>query len=96
MEVITVITPHVEHVPDDDSSFFWGKTHHFSRSFPWFSPCFNQGLQPEGLAAAARTRDTRDTRGGGGGDGKTHGKPWENPWGIFQENHGKTGMTGDD
>jgi len=51
---------------------------------------------PEGLAAAARTRDTRDTRGGGGGDGKTHGKPWENPWGIFQENHGKTGMTGDD
>ena len=29
---------------------------------------------PEGLAAAARTRDTR---GGGGGDGKTHGKPWE-------------------
>ena len=42
------------------------------------------------------TRDTRDTRGGGGGDGKTHGKPWENPWGIFQETHGQTGMTGED
>lgn len=89
MEVITVITPHVEHVPDDDSSFFWGKTHHFSRSFPWFSPCFNQGLQRCGLRSFAeatlkallrqRERETRETR-----------EEAEEAMGKPMGNHGKT------